>query len=96
MTDVKQILALLDELERENNEVQAEIDRLIGEMETVPPEQRSDSDWGPKGRLTMRYLELSERQNELAADIQRVFQAIEAATPKPDTDDKSAPTSTKH
>ncbi len=97
MADMKALLALLDGLERENNEAQAEIDRLIAEMERVPPEQRSDTDWGPKGKLTVRYLELSERQAELAVDFQRVSQAVEAArAAKSGAEDKDAPPKTTH
>jgi hypothetical protein len=81
MADLKAQFALLDALERENKTVQEEIDQLIEAMALVPPEQRADSDWGPKGKLTQRFLELSERQNELAAEIKLVAKTIDKAVP---------------
>ena len=81
MADLKAQFALLDALERENESVQAEVDQLIEAMALVPPEQRADSDWGPKGKLTQRFLELSERQNELAAEIKLAAKAIDKAVP---------------
>ena len=81
MTDLKAQFARLDELERENRQVQEGIDQLIEAMALVPPEERADSDWGPKGKLTQRFLELSERQNELAAELKLVAKAIDNAVP---------------
>ena len=81
MSDIKAHFALLKELESENHEVQQAIDDLMAEMERVPPEQRPDGDWGPAGRLTTRFIELSERQNEIAAEIKLVTVAIENAKP---------------
>jgi hypothetical protein len=84
MTDLKAQIALLAQLEREHDEAQVEIDQLIAEMGRVPPEQRSDSDWGPSGKLTKRFLELSSRQNEIAAEMRLASKAIEQATPPQD------------
>jgi hypothetical protein len=81
MADDQKQLLLLHQLERESEDVQAEIDRLMSEMEQVPPDQRSEEDWGANGRLTKRFLELSNRQNELAAEIKLLAKAIEKAAP---------------
>jgi hypothetical protein len=85
MSDIKAHFALLKELESENQEVQQAIDDLMAEMEREPPEQRPDGDWGPAGRLTTRFIELSERQNEIAAEIKLVTVAIENAKPAGET-----------
>jgi hypothetical protein len=81
MSDIKAHFALLQELERENLEVQDAIDTLMAEMERVPPAQRPAAEWGPSGTLTKRFLELSERQNEIAAELKLVSAAIESAKP---------------
>ena len=81
MTDVKRHLTRLDELERQHAGIQQEIDTLMAEMERVPPEQRSDSDWGPTGTLTRRYLDLIAQEKDLLADVRTVTLAIEQANP---------------
>ncbi len=79
--DLKALAALLRELEREGEETQTEIDRLMAEMESVPAERRDPALWGASGTLTRRFIELSERQNELAEEIKQVSRAIEGAAP---------------
>jgi hypothetical protein len=81
MSDLAAHFALLKELESENREIEAAIDGLMTDMERVPPGQRSDSEWGPSGTLTRRFMELSERQNEIAAEIKLVTAAIASAKP---------------
>ena len=81
MSDLKAHFALLAELEREQQEVEARLDALMAEMENVQPELRSAGEWGPSGTQTKRFLELSERQNEIAAEIKLVSAAIASATP---------------
>ena len=81
MTDLKAHFELLKQLEQENQDLEAQIDKLMGEMERVPPEQRSAGEWGPSGTLTRRFIELSERQNEIAAEIKLVAAAIASAQP---------------
>jgi hypothetical protein len=74
-------VALLKELERENEEIEAALAELMDEMARVPPEQRSAAEWGPSGTRTLRFLELSERQNEIAAEVKLVSAKIQAAKP---------------
>jgi hypothetical protein len=81
MTNLAAHVALLKELEQENEEIEAALADLMDEMERVPPEQRSDTEWGPSGTRTRRFLELSERQNEIAAEIKLVSAKIQAAKP---------------
>ena len=81
MSDIKAHFALLQELERENLEIQDAIDTLMAEMERVPPAQRPAAEWGPSGTRTKRFIELSERQNEIAAELKLVSAAIESAKP---------------
>lgn len=76
MATLQEKLALLKDLEDENEAVQSEIDDLMTEMARVPAEQRSVSEWGPNGTHTKRFIELSERQAELADEIKLVTQAI--------------------
>ena len=76
MATLQEKLALLKDLEEENEAVQSEIDDLMTEMARVPAEQRSVTEWGPSGTLTQRFIELSERQAELAEEIKLVTQAI--------------------
>jgi hypothetical protein len=76
MATLQEKLALLKDLEDENESAQSEIDDLITEMARVPAEQRSVSEWGPDGTCTKRFIELSERQAELAEEIKLVTQAI--------------------
>jgi hypothetical protein len=79
--DLKAHALLLKELQRESDAAEVEIDRLMGEMASVPPERRDPQLWGTSGTLTRRFVELSERQNELAEQIKLVSQAIEKAAP---------------
>ncbi len=81
MSDIKAHFALLQELERENQEVQDTIESLMADMERLPPEQRPDDQWGLSGTQTRRFIELSERQNEIAAEIKLVTAAIASAKP---------------
>jgi hypothetical protein len=81
VSDVKAHFALLQELERENQEIQDTIEGLMADMERLPPEQRPDDQWGPSGTLTRRFIELSERQHEIAAEIKLVTAAIASAKP---------------
>jgi hypothetical protein len=81
MTDLSRHFALLKELEQENADIEIAISELMGEMERVPPEQRSKGEWGPSGTQTRRFIELSERQDEIAAEIKLVSAAIQSATP---------------
>jgi len=81
VTDLKAHFALLAELERESQEIETALDGLMIEMERVPPEQRSDGEWGPSGTSTKRFLELSGRQSEIAAEIKLVSAAIASAQP---------------
>lgn len=81
MTDVKKHVTRLEELEQNHEGIQREIDALMAEMERVPPEQRSDSDWGPAGTLTRRYLDLLEQEKHVLADVKAATLAIEQASP---------------
>ena len=78
MVDPKMQNALI-EIERESEQVQAAIDELIGEMERVPAEQRSVSEWGPAGTLTTRFLELTDLQNDLAERHKKLSRAVATA-----------------
>jgi hypothetical protein len=81
MTDLSRHFALLKELEQENQDIETAINDLMGEMERVPPDQRSKGEWGPAGTQTRRFIELSERQDEIAAEIKLVSAAIQSAKP---------------
>jgi hypothetical protein len=81
VSDIKAHFALLQELERENQEVQDAIEGLMADMERLPPEQRPADQWGASGTLTRRFIELSARQNEIAAEIKLVTAAIASAEP---------------
>jgi len=76
MATLQEKLALLKDLEDENESVQSEIDDLMTEMARVPAGQRSEAEWGQNGTSTRRFIELSERQAELAEEIKLVTQAL--------------------
>ena len=73
--------AMLAQIERESQEVENLLGELIAEMERVPPDQRADSEWGPAGTLTTRFLELSRVQNELAEKAKLVSRDIATDAP---------------
>jgi hypothetical protein len=85
MSDLTAHFALLKELESENRDVEAAIEDLMADMERVPPDRRTDGEWGPSGTLTRRFIELSERQNEIAAEVKLVTAAIASAKPSGNT-----------
>jgi len=61
--------ALLSELMQERDELDVTIETLIADMADAPPEQRKTGDWAPKGALTLRYLELTNRQAVVEKEI---------------------------
>lgn len=81
MTGTKNQHAMLAQIERESQEVENLLGKLIAEMERIPAEQRPDSEWAPSGTLTRRFLELSWAQNELAEKAKLVSRAIEDDAP---------------
>ena len=81
MTNIKNQHAMLAQIERESQEVENLLGELIAEMERVPADQRPDSEWGPSGSLTRRFLELSRVQNELAEKAKLVSRTIEDDAP---------------
>jgi hypothetical protein len=83
-TELDRQFALMQELERESEQVQIEIDRLMAEMESVPAERRDPALWGPSGNLTRLFIELSDRQNDLAEEIKRIGREIERTAPSSD------------
>lgn len=61
--------ASLSELTQERDELDTAIETLISDMADAPPEQRKTGDWAPKGALTLRYLELTNRQAVVEKEI---------------------------
>ena len=61
--------ALLSALMQERDELDVTIETLIADMADAPPEQRKTGDWAPKGALTLRYLELTNRQAVVEKEI---------------------------
>jgi hypothetical protein len=60
---------LLSELTQERDELDVTIETLIADMADALPEQRKTGDWAPKGALTLRYLELTNRQAVVEKEI---------------------------
>jgi hypothetical protein len=66
--DMKVQLAALS---AERDLLDTAIEEMIASMAELPPEQRSSSDWGPDGALT-----LTKRQAEVETDIVDLTRAI--------------------
>jgi len=60
---------LLADLTRERDELDAEIQALIADMEAIPVGQRRSGAWAADGASTARYLELSGRLAEVEQTI---------------------------
>jgi hypothetical protein len=84
MTKKSDGLALLGELNRERDELEAAIEAMIADMAEAEPEARQNGDWAPNGASTRRYIELTNRQAEVENDIADLSRAITAAA-KPAT-----------
>lgn len=70
MTDKSATLeAQLSDLTEERTELEAKIDELIADMADAAPEQRKTGDWAADGRLTRKYLELTNRLGDVERDI---------------------------
>ena len=68
MTDDKAAV-LLDELTRERDALEAEIETMIGDMAAAPVEERRSGDWAADGAATGRYLKLTDRLAEVEQAI---------------------------
>ena len=79
MTKKLEGLALLAELNRERDELDAAIEVMIADMAEVAPEARKSGDWGAGGASTRRYLELTNRQAKVEIEIADLTRAITAA-----------------
>ena len=79
MTKKPDELALLAELNRERDDLDAAIEEMIAAMAAAPEDERKTGDWAPDGSLTRQYLDLANRQAELERDIADLSRAITAA-----------------
>lgn len=67
----------------ERAELEQAIERMIGEMAGVPPEDRAARGWADDGPLTRQFLEATNRQAELEAELETVSRAIADAKDLP-------------
>jgi uncharacterized protein (DUF885 family) len=65
----EQIDKVLADLTRERDELDAQLQAMIGDMAAAPEEQRRSGDWATNGAATARYLELTERLAEVEQAI---------------------------
>jgi uncharacterized protein Yka (UPF0111/DUF47 family) len=66
------LASLLVDLETEADQLQAEIEQMIGDMAMVPEAQRQTGDWSASGIQTKRYLELTERLSAVEDEMTAV------------------------
>lgn len=66
---IEDLEAQLSALTDERTELEASIEELIADMADVAPEARTTGDWAPKGALTRKYLELTNRLGDVEKDM---------------------------
>ncbi len=69
----------LASLSDERDRLDLAIEEMIADMAEVPADQRKTGDWSPKGAMTLKYLELTNRQSEVETEIVDLGRAIVAA-----------------
>jgi hypothetical protein len=60
---------ILAELTRERDELDGQVQAMIGDMAAAPEEQRRTGEWAADGAATARYLALTERLAEVEQAI---------------------------
>ena len=75
--------ALLADLTRERDALDAELQAMIAAMEATPAEQRRSGAWAADGTATARYLELSDRLAEVEQTIIDLSRQRVASGPSP-------------
>lgn len=71
----------LGQLRRELDQLEADIEDMIGAMAAVPPEERAAGEWATDGAATRRYLELTQRQSDVEQEIADLTREIAASAP---------------
>ena len=79
--DYEMFHAALDRAEKLGDEIQAEFDELLAEMENGPPEQRATR----MEEFERRFLALSERRAKNHEKVNRTLTAIRGAVGAPTT-----------
>ena len=69
MTDEDKIDKALADLTRERDELDEQLQTMIGDMAAAPEEQRRSGEWAADGTATARYLALTERLAEVEQAI---------------------------
>ena len=66
---IEEIESVLADLTRERDELDEQVQTMIGDMATAPEEQRRSGEWAADGAATARYLALTERLAEVEQTI---------------------------
>lgn len=69
MTNDDKIDKVLADLTRERDELDEQVQTMIGDMAAAPEEQRRSGEWAADGAATARYLALTERLAEVEQTI---------------------------
>jgi hypothetical protein len=69
MTNDDKIDKVLADLTRERDELDEQVQAMIGDMAAAPEEQRRSGAWAANGASTARYLQLTERLAEVEQAI---------------------------
>jgi hypothetical protein len=69
MTNDDTIDKVLADLARERDELDDQVQAMIGDMAAAPEEQRRSGEWAADGAATTRYLALTERLAEVEQAI---------------------------
>ena len=74
---------VLADLTRERDELDDQVQAMIGDMAAAPEAQRRSGDWAADGASTARYLALTERLAEVEQAIIDLTRQRAAAGPPP-------------
>jgi len=69
----------LAELNRQRDELEAEIEGMIADMAEQPEAARRQGEWAENGASTQRYLELTTRLSDIEQDIVDLTRTMAAA-----------------
>jgi hypothetical protein len=83
MTNDDKIDKVLADLTRERDELDEQVQTMIGDMAAAPEEQRHSGEWAAGGASTVRYLGLTERLAEVEQAIIDLTRQRAASGPPP-------------
>jgi len=80
---IEEVESLLADLARERDELDAQLQAMIGDMAAAPEEQRRSGEWAADGAATVRYLTVTERLAEVEQAIIDLTRQRAASGPPP-------------